>query len=468
VTPSDQLSSTATETPLDTVLATVLTGLWDEPVTVTDLHQLAGGASREIWSLRAESARVQRRLVLTRDPRGASRDRSMTREAALLDAAARTGVPVPTLRGQGDGSDGVGSQYLLMDHVDGETIPRRVLRDPGFAEARAGLAAELGRVLARIHAIPLAELPELDSGDPLEQLRASHDAFDEPRPALELVLRWLAEHRPPPRRPGLVHGDFRNGNLMLGPEGLRAVLDWELAHLGDPVQDLGWLCVKAWRFGAPAPVGGFGGRAELLDGYAEVAGWRPSEDELLWWEVYGTAHWAVICRQQAERHLGGTERSVEMAVLGRRVCESEHDALLALGLTEPVTVSDPLDAAPQTPTGPHDRPSVDELLAAAAGFLSEDVVGGADELDPRLRFHARVAANALAIARRELRVGPAQAAAHADRLAALGCADDRALVAAIRSGSLDERWDDVLATVRALTVAKLTVANPRYLTHPAG
>jgi hypothetical protein len=323
----------------------------------------------------------------------------------------------------------------------------------------------------------------LDSGDPLEELRATHDAFDEPRPALELVLRWLAEHRPPPRRPGLVHGDFRNGNLMVGPEGLRAVLDWELAHLGDPVQDLGWLCVKAWRFGAPAPVGGFGERAELLDGYAEVAGWRPTEDELRWWEVFGTVHWAVICRQQAERHLGGTERSVEMAVLGRRICESEHDALLALGLTAPVTVPDPLaeppaDSATQTQAGPgqagpgpsslHDRPSVDELLAAAAGFLSEDVVGGADEVDPRVRFHARVAANALVIARRELRVGPAQAAAHAARLAALGCADDRALVAAIRSGALDGRWDDVLAAVRELTVAKLTVANPRYLTHRAG
>jgi aminoglycoside phosphotransferase (APT) family kinase protein len=491
VTDSDQLTGVAgspPDTPLDSALAAVLTELWGQPVTVTELHQLAGGASREIWSLRADSLDVQRRLVLTRDPRGASHNRSMTREAALLDAADRAGVPVPTLRGQGDGSDGVGSQYLLMDHVEGETIPRRLLRDPEFAAARAGLAAELGRVLARIHAIPLDELPPLDSDDPLEQLRATHDAFDEPRPALELMLRWLAEQRPPARRPGLVHGDFRNGNLMVGPEGLRAVLDWELAHLGDPVQDLGWLCVKAWRFGAPAPVGGFGDRAQLLDGYAEVAGWRPGEDELLWWEVFGTVHWAVICRQQAERHLGGTERSVEMAVLGRRICESEHDALLALGLTAPVTVSDPLAEPPagsaaQAPAAPvpagsvpaaavpgslHDRPSVDELLAAAAGFLSEDVVRGADEVDPRLRFHARVAANALVIVRRELLVGPAQAAAHAARLAALGCADDRELVAAIRSGALDERWDDVLATVRALTVAKLTVANPRYLAQPAG
>jgi aminoglycoside phosphotransferase (APT) family kinase protein len=460
---------------LGTALSAALTELWRQPVRITDLHQLAGGASREIWSVCADTADQQRRLVLRRDPPSAPRNRSMTQEAAVLTAAAHAGVPVPTLHGQGDGSDGVGSPYLLMDHVDGETIPRRLLREPRLADARAGLAAELGRVLARIHAIPLAELPRLEGGDPLRQLRATHNAFDEPRPALEVVLRWLAEHRPALRVPGLVHGDFRNGNLMVGPDGLRAVLDWELAHLGDPIEDLGWLCVKAWRFGAPAPVGGFGDRDQLLDGYAEVAGWRPTTEALRWWEVYGTARWAVICRQQAERHLGGTERSVEMAVLGRRICESEHDALLALGLTGPTSVADPLDQPPPADAGVHDRPTVDELLAATAGFLTEELVDpaapGADPaagLDPRLRFHARVAANALAIARRELRVGAAQAAAHADRLAALGCADDRTLVAAIRDGSLDERWDDVLAAVRALTVAKLTVANPGYLAQPAG
>jgi hypothetical protein len=164
-----------------------------------------------------------------------------------------------------------------------------------------------------------------------------------------------------------------------------------------------------------------------------------------------------------------------MAVLGRRICESEHDALLALGLTGPISVADPLDQPPPADAGVHDRPSVDELLAATAGFLTEELVHpaalGADPgagLDPRLRFHARVAANALAIVRRELRVGAAQAAAHADRLAALGCADDRTLVTAIRDGSLDDRWEDVLEAVRALTVAKLTVANPRYLAQPAG
>jgi aminoglycoside phosphotransferase (APT) family kinase protein len=452
---------------LDERLAEVLAQRWKTPVKIDGLHQLSGGASRETWSFTATTDRDERRLILRRDPPGVPTERSMAREAQVLRVVREHGVPVPELFGDGDGSDGVGSAYLIAQHLDGETIPRRLLRDENLAQARAGLPRELGRVLAGIHAVPLPELPELNSDDPLDELEAMHEEFDEPRPALEVGLRWLRENRPPAVPARLVHGDFRHGNLIVGPDGLVAVLDWEITRQGDPVQDLGWLCVKAWRFGAPAPVGGFGPREELLDGYAEVAGWRPSMETLRWWEVYGTASWAVICRRQAERHLGGSERSVEMAVLGRRICESEHDVLLALGLTEPREVADPLDEPvtdPAAEASPHDRPSVDELLSASARFLREDVVP--DKVSDRIRFHSRVAANALTIARRELRVGAQQRRDHQRRLERLGCAGDRELVAAIRSGSLDERWDEVLDTVRELLAAKLTVANPRYLAAP--
>ena len=104
----------------------------------------------------------------------------------------------------------------------------------------------------------------------------------------DLTFRWLDAHcPPPPERPKLVHGDFRNGNLMIGPDGVRAVLDWEIAHVGDPMEDLGWICVNAWRFGVlDKPVGGFGEREDLWAGYEAAGGAPVNRDHALWWEVY--------------------------------------------------------------------------------------------------------------------------------------------------------------------------------------
>ncbi|MGH3392773.1 MAG: phosphotransferase family protein [Actinomadura sp.] len=389
----------------------------------------------------------------------------MALEAAAFQAAHAAGVPVPRVYDSGDGSGEIGAPHLLQERLDGETIPRKLLRDERFAAVRPALAAEFGRLLAAVHTIPLDALPGLEGGDPLDRLTALHDEIGEPRPAVEIGLRWLAAHRPPAVPDTVVHGDFRTGNLLVDAEGVRGVLDWELVHRGDPVEDLGWLCVKAWRFGSPLPAGGFGGREELLDGYAEVAGERPDAGRLRWWEVYGTLRWAVLCRMQAERYLSGGESSIELAALGRRVCEQEHDLLLALGLTFPRTVPDPLDAGrADVAAEPHDRPGHDGLLDAVGAFLTSEVLASGD---PRLRFHARVAANVLRIARREALLADAHRAAHRRRLAALGCADDADLARAIRSGALDDRYDDVVSAVRATVTDKLLVANPGHLGLPA-
>ncbi|GAA2133480.1 phosphotransferase family protein [Actinomadura napierensis] len=419
---------------------------------VTDLHRLSGGASRETWSFDADG----RALILRRDPPSSPDPDAMAREAALLASAACAGVPVPSLADHGD--DLAGAPFMIMERLSGETIPRRLLRDEAFAAVRPRLARDLGGVLARLHT--MAPVPGLPDEDPLTAITAYYEAFGEPRPAVELALRWLREHRPPASgRRTVVHGDFRNGNLMIAPDGVTGVLDWELAHLGDPAEDLGWLCVKAWRFGSPHPAGGFGSRDDLLAGYAEAGGAPPAPGELHWWEVYGTLRWTILCRHQAERFLSGSDTSIEYAVLGRKVCEQEHDILLALGLASPVTVQDPLAATPDSP--PHDRPNASALIDAVGAFLLE-----AEQPDERLRFHARVAASALRIARRELLLGEAHKAAHAARLRELGCETDADLAAAIREGTLDARRDEVVAAIRAAIVDKLTVANPRHLALP--
>ncbi|NKQ53191.1 phosphotransferase family protein [Amycolatopsis sp. K13G38] len=421
---------------------------------VTGLRRLSAGASRETWSFDADGAA----LILRRDPPGLPRPAEMVREAECFRAAADAGVPVPALVAAGDGSDAVGSPYLVVERLDGETLPSRLLRDDRWAAVRTGLARELGRVLARIHRVPLDQVPSLVRvPDRLAALRAQHDEFPAARPAIEVAFRWLAAHRPPEVPSALVHGDFRNGNLLIAPDGLRAVLDWELAHVGDPREDLGWLCNRAWRFGAAGEVGGFGDRAELFAGYAEVAGSSPDPEAVHWWEVFGCVHWAAICGIQARRHLSGGERSIELAVLGRRAVEAEYDALLTLGLAGADAPGDPLDAAPHT--APFGHPTADELLDAVAEFLTGELVAG----DERSRYLARVARTAVTVVRRELRSGDGHEA-HRKRLAALGCADDGELGTAIRSGALDPADADVPAAVRSSVLTRLAAANPRYPT----
>jgi aminoglycoside phosphotransferase (APT) family kinase protein len=452
---------------LASTLASRLRVLWGSETEVTGLRALPGGASRESWDVRVRTAGgahlpvVERRLILLRDAsRARLPDKNVAVEAAAMTAARTAGVPVAEIYDYGTGA--LGQAYLLMEHLEGETIPRRLLRDEAYAAVRPGLAHRLGQVLAQIHQVNPDSVPGLPRVDALGQLTGLYQAFAEPRPALEIGLRWLAGHRPVPAPDALVHGDFRTGNLMIGPDGLHGVLDWELTHRGDPRQDLGWLCTKAWRFGSARPVGGFGARADLMAGYASGGGTPPDEETQRWWELYGTVRWALLCRRQAERYLGEDERSIELAVLGRRVCEQEYDILLALGYATPLTVPDPLGGLEDHPATPHDRPSGPELLRAVREFLTTEAGGE----DPRLRFHARVAANALRIAEREAVLAPAHAHRHRARLGALGCQDDAGLCAAIRDGSLDHRFDEVIEAVRDATIDKLVVANPGHLTLP--
>jgi aminoglycoside phosphotransferase (APT) family kinase protein len=214
-----------------------------------------------------------------------------------------------------------------MERLEGETIPRRILRDDAYADARPRLAAQCGALLAALHRVPPDVVPDLEQTDQVAQYREVLDLSGEAHPAFELAFRWLEANRPALGDPAIVHGDFRNGNLIIGADGVRAVLDWELVHVGDPMEDLGWLCVKAWRFGSPLPVGGFGTYDQLIEAY-EAAGGRAVDREVLrWWEVLGTLKWGIMCIMQAMSHTSGAVRSVELAAIGRRVCENELDLL---------------------------------------------------------------------------------------------------------------------------------------------
>jgi aminoglycoside phosphotransferase (APT) family kinase protein len=325
--PPGQRGATAGDE-LAAALATALGELYGEAdCEVAGLHRLAGGSSRETWSFELLIPGGRReRLVLRRDPPGAPSS-GMGRERRVIHAALLGDVPVPRVVTASDDPTVLGSSFVVMEHVEGETIPRRVLNEPTLAVAREHLASQCGTILAAIHRLPLDEVGDLAEGNELFGYRELLDQLGDPHPAFELAFRWLDANPPAPGGRGVVHGDFRNGNLIVGPEGVRAVLDWELAHVGDPIEDLGWLCVKAWRFASPSPVGGFGDYEELIAAYEAAGGGRVDMGQLKWWELFGTLRWGIICMVQATTHLSGAVRSVELAAIGRRVCEVESDVL---------------------------------------------------------------------------------------------------------------------------------------------
>ncbi len=308
---------------------------------IEGLRRQSGGASRQTWSFDAVVAGARQELVLRRDPptQGKTeRERSIAIDRAtefrVLAAAHKAGVRAPEVLFELRPDDGLGEAYV-MQRVGGTAIARKLLRDAQYDGARCKIAAQLGEILARIHATDPATLPPLvrrEAADHIAGLRRSLDLLDQPQPVFELALSWLDRRKPPPlARPVLVHGDYRTGNYLADDTGVTAILDWELAHLGDPIEDLGWLCVKSWRFGAvDKPAGGFGSREELWAAYERAGGPRVDPGRAHWWEVFGTVHWGIICLNQAWKHLSGSIRSMEHASIGRRAVETEVDLLQLL------------------------------------------------------------------------------------------------------------------------------------------
>ncbi len=296
--------------------------------SITDLTRLSAGASRETWAFSADGEP----LILQRSRFAAGLGAGVD-EAALLRHAHAGGVTVPEIVASSIAGDHpLGSQFTISRWLDGESIARKILRDDAFAVARARFVADCARELVAIHALdpkPMTDrMPTI--ADPVAAQRTTYEMLGDPHPVFDLAFRWLDEHRPTVRDARIVHGDFRMGNFLVGPDGINAVLDWELAHLGDPVEDLGWLVARAWRFRGSGEVGGLGTREELLAAYTAAGGPAVSLDELKWWEVLASLRWGVITMFMGDEFRKGSTRSIEQATIGRRVVETEYDVMLLL------------------------------------------------------------------------------------------------------------------------------------------
>lgn len=490
-------TTTGASSPAAESLAVAIEAALGHPAT--GLRRLSGGASRETWSFDAGRGFIlqRRRAGSTDGSSSTTMSLSVEAEAAVLRAAHRAGVPVAAVVASGDGvDDGFGGPWMICERVEGDAFAKTLLTDPSYAHVRSSFAADAGRAMGRIHSIPLDGLDSVlrGAGDgPLGPIVGMRHVLDGLRdlvgltyPTFELALRWL-ECNPTTVHPdAVVHGDFRTGNLLVCADddaapGLSAVLDWELCHIGNPIEDLGWFCVRAWRFGMPHRAGGFGPAEQLLEGYRDETGVAVSLEELSWWELLGTVRWGVVCGVQVASHLSGAVSSVELAAIGRRAAEVEYDTLILLAHLAGFDLDlDPAAApAPAVPAAPgpeaarrphgdsgdsaaaglHGRPSALELLAAVREFLRSDVV---EATSGHTRYNARVAANVLAMVERELRSGPGPGDDHVERLHSVGVADEAALAHDIRLGRFDDRIEAVASVLWPAVNERVEVTNPRY------
>lgn len=305
---------------LERILAPVL-----GEVEVTDLQRLTGGASRTTWAFSTSSADAPALILQTGPPDDVHA--SMELEAAVQQRAAAAGAPVPRIVAADNSAAALGNPYLICAAVAGETIVRRIYRGLD-EEGRARLLRQCAEALAAVHRADFDGIG-LSRVDELTDWRQRLDEMGDTTATFEWTFRQLEKSRPAPSPTRLVHGDFRMGNLIVDDSGLAAVLDWELTHLGEVYEDLAWFCVRAWRFGAPSALGagGLGGVEAFLVSYEEAAGIAVDRDAFRWWLTVATLRWGVICRYQAERHLSGQTKSVELAAIGRRVSETEWDLL---------------------------------------------------------------------------------------------------------------------------------------------
>ncbi len=453
-------------------LAAVLRRQIDGFQALLSVERLSGGASQETYRLVIRDANGERRLAMRRAPGGIESARvaghpGLRTEAMLMRCAREAGVPEPEVYAVLEPSDELGDGFV-MQWLDGEALGARIVRSESLTDVRTKLAFQCGQILARIHAIDLQKTgldQLLDPMDPaafVEQTWERYKLLNTPQPMIDYAGVWLRAHLPKNPRATLVHNDFRNGNVMVSPDGVVAVLDWEVAHIGDPMRDLGWICTNSWRFGrTDLPVGGFGEYADLFRGYESVSGVKVDADQVKFWEVFGSFWWAIGCLGMAEHFRSGPDKTVERPGIGRRSSECQVDCANLL-IPGPVKL---VEGMPFSST--LDMPRTDELVSSVRDYLRGDVMAATEG---RINFLARVASNSLDIVLRELSLSAPQRESERQRLRALfdAPADDDLetlrwrLVHTLRDGRMPLDKPGLADHLRQTVVNQLAIDQPGY------
>ncbi len=450
-------------------LEQVLTREIDGCSALVSVERLSGGASQETYRLTALVNGAEQLLAMRRSPGGEFLEPLPTRpgiavEALLLKCARDAGVPAPEVYYVLTREDDLGDA-VIMEWLEGEALGARIVRSDQFAEIRPRLAYECGQILAKIHSINLPQagldkvLSEVSPDAFIDQMWDRYKLLETPQPMIDYAARWLKENLPTDFELALVHNDFRCGNFMITSEKITAILDWETAHIGDPMRDLAWMCCNSWRFGSDLPVGGFGSYEDMFRGYEDESGKKVDPNHVKFWEVFGSFWWAVGTLGFVEQYRVGPDQTVERPAIGRRTSECQIDCV---NLLIPGAVDLVAEASADSSLG---MPRADELLISVRDFLRVDVMG---ESSGRTNFLARVASNSVDIVIRELALGPAHREGELSRLqefynSSEGLEDLRwNLIHKLRDGnqSLD---DDALKFHLRTTVAnQVAIDQPKY------
>ena len=463
-----ELSAEEMRTRLERVLANVFIDF--ESLEIVE--RLSGGASQETYRIELTRGGKPAVLAMRRASGGIEGEVTAAHpglavEALLMQTAAQAGVPEPKVHYVLRSEDGVGAGFI-MQWLDGFTLGAQIVKTPELAEIRPQLARRCGEVLAQIHGIDLVasgldqHLQHQSAEEYVRQTWQRYQDFNTPQPMIDFTARWLLDHLPENTTPALVHNDFRNGNVMIDVSGIVAVLDWEVAYIGDPMRDLGWILTHSWRFGRDdLPVGGFGEVADLFAGYESVSGTSVDPEAVRFWQIFGSFWWSVGCLGMAEHYRNGPDKTVERPAVGRRSSECQVDCVNLL-IPGSVVLEQPQTAATA-------MPGMDELLTSVSDFLRDDVMA---HTQGRLQFLARVAANSLDIVKREQTLAAPCLVNEEKRLrelfseredSTLALDDLRwRLVYALRDGSMVLDSELLHAHLRATVVNQIAIDQPRY------
>ena len=456
---------------LEHILGDLLPRVIEDCDSLLKLERLSGGASQETYRITIASPEGDRLLAMRRAAGGeegeiTAQHPGLAVEALLMQVARAQGVPEPKVYYVLQPQDGIGAGFI-MQWLEGEALGARIVKAPELDAVRPQLAHMFGVTLARIHSIDLQatgldqHLQHLTPEDYVRQTWERYQAFETPQPMIDFTARWLLDNLPSNYTPSLVHNDYRNGNVMVDTSGIVAVLDWEVAHIGDPMRDLGWMLTHSWRFGrAHLPVGGFGTADDFYAGYESVTGVAVDPQAVKFWQVFGSFWWAVGCLGMAEHYRNGPDQSVERPGIGRRSSECQVDCVNLL-IPGPVSLVEP-----QTDNVYVDMPRADELLKSVTEFLREQVMS---ETTGRTQFLARVAGNSLDIVQREMALGETAAGQERERLRTLLASPEtdlmqlrEQLVQGLREGQIDLNAPGLAEHLRASIVNQINIDQPRY------